>query len=189
MVQWLKDQELFDLFDGIHVIGAFDFLNSVTVSEPSTPAAVTSSSTPAAAAAAADPFTQAFANNADKSSKVAVSRLCTSHSIILYILISDSIRHAFQILKAINAALLIDDHIGNVDKAAQAGIQCLLFGDYRWNARRWGLETPEDMMHYQERVRAKLPLPEPKVDLLEGVHRTRTWEQVVEWVSKWNESH
>lgn len=90
-------------------------------------------------------------------------------------------------LHSINAALLIDDHVLNVDKAAQAGVQCLLFGDnYRWNKRRWRMQTPEDAMHFEERKLAGLPLPALDLELLPGVQRAANWDAVVEWVVHWD---
>jgi hypothetical protein len=92
-----------------------------------------------------------------------------------------------QILQRINAALLIDDHVLNVDKAAEAGVGCLLFGDdYRWNKRRWGMQTPEDAMHFEERKLAGLPLPALDLELLPGVERAADWGAVVNWVIRWD---
>lgn len=97
------------------------------------------------------------------------------------------VRSVVQVLKSINAKLLIDDHVLNVDKAAEAGIQCLLFGeDYRWNRRRWGMQTPEDAMHYEERKQAGLAIPAAELELLAGVERVANWEAVVEWIEKWD---
>lgn len=94
---------------------------------------------------------------------------------------------ASQVLQSINARLLIDDHVLNVDKAAEAGIQCLLFGEnYRWNRRRWGMQTPEDAMHFEERKQAGLAIPAPELELLAGVQRVDNWEAVVRWIEKWD---
>lgn len=82
---------------------------------------------------------------------------------------------------------MIDDHVLNVDKAAEAGIQCLLFGEnYRWNLRRWGMQTPEDAMHFEERRQAGLAIPEAELELLAGVERAANWDAIVEWVKRWD---
>lgn len=75
----------------------------------------------------------------------------------------------------------------NVDKAAEAGLQCLLFGEnYRWNRRRWGMQTPEDAMHFEERRQAGLAIPEAELELLAGVERAANWDAIVEWVKRWD---
>lgn len=59
-----------------------------------------------------------------------------------------------SICEKIGASYLIDDHIGHCRLAAEAGIQCLLFGDYGWNR---------------------------KVDLPPRVVRARDWQEVLEY--------
>ncbi|KAJ9124258.1 hypothetical protein QFC22_001057 [Naganishia vaughanmartiniae] len=163
VIQWLERHDLHDVWDGMHFIGAFQFVADARKSH-----ANIESPQDNGGASDVDPSTleqrlkDAFLESADKNSKVAV-------------------------LRSINAALLIDDHVLNVDKAAQAGVQCLLFGDnYRWNKRRWGMQTPEDAMHFEERKLAGLPLPALDLELLPGVERAADWGAVVDWVVRWD---
>ncbi|KAJ9109896.1 hypothetical protein QFC19_001876 [Naganishia cerealis] len=172
VIEWLKRHDLFDLWEGMHFIGAFQFVTDIRNSNANANAntnAKGSLSKESEAAEGDNPaameqrLKDAFLKSADKNSKVAVSG------------------------KSINAALLIDDHVLNVDKAARAGVECLLFGDkYRWNQRRWGMETPEDVMPFEERKQAGLPLPPLNFELSPGVERAADWSAVVEWVVRWD---
>jgi hypothetical protein len=97
----------------------------------------------------------------------------------------------FQILHAIKAELLIDDHFRNVDSAVQANppIKSILFGAYPWNQLRWGVETPQDTMTYDERISAgHVDYLKTLTDdrLFEGTARARDWDDVIRYVEQWD---
>lgn len=93
-------------------------------------------------------------------------------------------------MRAINAALLIDDYHGNLEPMLNASppIPCLLFGSYKWNqsAHPSGTMTPVELMSFEERQKAGHALPRTPVNVVEGLYRTETWDDVVEWVRKWD---
>ncbi|WVQ99397.1 hypothetical protein IAU59_006530 [Kwoniella sp. CBS 9459] len=101
-----------------------------------------------------------------------------------------------KILRQINASLFIDDHHGNLEPilSATPPIPCLLFGKYGWNASRSGIASPVEMMDYEERMRAGLPLPREKISFGDGpdqnggggLVRTENWEDIIKWVEEWD---
>ncbi|WVW83871.1 hypothetical protein I302_105893 [Kwoniella bestiolae CBS 10118] len=95
-----------------------------------------------------------------------------------------------KILRTINASLFIDDHHGNLEPIVSASppIPCLLFGEYGWNRSRSGVTSPVEMMDYNERMSSGLPLPfqEIRFGKEENMYRVRDWEELVEWVKKWD---
>ncbi|OCF42895.1 hypothetical protein I317_03246 [Kwoniella heveanensis CBS 569] len=108
-----------------------------------------------------------------------------------------------KILRQIKASLFIDDHHGNLEPILSASppIPCLLFGRYGWNAARSGIASPVEMMDYEERIRAGLPLPREEIPFgqvgcghgengqNEGggeLTRTESWADVIKWVEEWD---
>lgn len=85
--------------------------------------------------------------------------------------------------------MLIDDQFGNLEPITQvsgARPECLLFGRYRWNKRRSGLSAGVDFMSFEERLAADIKDYGEDVELVDGIERTETWEDVVAWVERWD---
>lgn len=93
-----------------------------------------------------------------------------------------------QVLRAIKAALFIDDNHGNLEPVVESDppIPCLLFGDYAWNRARSGVATPGELMPYDERVKAGLEITVEDIELGLYLHRVRGWADVVQWVKRWD---
>lgn len=95
-----------------------------------------------------------------------------------------------KVLRRINAALFIDDHHGNLEPIVKAEppIPCLLFGAYGWNRSRSGLTSPVELMDYDERMSRGLAFPfeEIMTGKDHGLHRTKTWSDVIKWVKEWD---
>lgn len=51
---------------------------------------------------------------------------------------------------------------------------------------RWEMDTPEDTLDYDARIKAGIELPEAKLEMMNGVTRVSNWDEAVEWVSKWD---
>jgi hypothetical protein len=94
-----------------------------------------------------------------------------------------------QVLRGINASLFIDDHHGNLEPIvhSQPQIPCLLFGKYAWNMHRSGGETPVELMSHEQRVAGGLDLPKHEIELVDGLERAETWEDVIKWVQAWDQ--
>ncbi|WRT66348.1 uncharacterized protein IL334_003303 [Kwoniella shivajii] len=95
-----------------------------------------------------------------------------------------------KILRELSASLFIDDHHGNLEPIINASppIPCLLFGEYGWNKSRSGLTSPVELMDYNQRMLAGLPLPFEEIQLgrEQGVFRVRNWDETIEWVKEWD---
>ena len=89
-----------------------------------------------------------------------------------------------KVLREIGASVFIDDHYGNLTSilAAEPPIQCVLFGSYPWNRCSTGLEKDEDLMTYDERVKAGVKLTQTQIETHENLVRCESWEEVVNWV-------
>ncbi|RSH87358.1 hypothetical protein EHS25_003267 [Saitozyma podzolica] len=94
-----------------------------------------------------------------------------------------------SVLRAINAALFIDDHHGNLQPILDADppVPCLLFGTYAWNRSRSGVSSPVELMSYEERLASGLALPASQIEEGNGLYRAATWVDVVKFVKDWDE--
>ncbi|WWC89374.1 uncharacterized protein L201_004297 [Kwoniella dendrophila CBS 6074] len=106
-----------------------------------------------------------------------------------------------KILKQINASLFIDDHHGNLEPIIQSfemkeyetqnekpKIECLLFGEYNWNKSKSGLNSPVELMDYDQRKLQNLEIPFQKIEFgqKENCFRVKDWKELVEWVKEWD---
>ena len=92
--------------------------------------------------------------------------------------------------KQINAKVLIDDSAENAFKTAMHlhPITVLLFGNYNWNRRRAKIGSEFQELSHEEKNRREngrkwwkddeFELPQPGL----RIHRTETWDAVVDWV-------
>ncbi len=60
----------------------------------------------------------------------------------------------WQVLRQINASIIIDDDYGNLVPTVESGdpILCLLFGSYPWNRQDIGASTELELMGYDKRM-------------------------------------
>lgn len=96
-----------------------------------------------------------------------------------------------QVCHRIGARLLIDDSVENALACAGATppVSVLLFGDYQWNKRESKVDSPEDHMSYEVRLKAEGGQESWKEDLVDGklpssVNRVKNWKEVVSWAKE-----
>jgi hypothetical protein len=87
------------------------------------------------------------------------------------------------------ARLLIDDALSNAKQCVVNGevlVPVLLFGEYEWNQRDSPLETPLDLMSFDERLKyedgREWWKDEHTVLPPSGIVRSKNWKEAVEWI-------
>ena len=94
-----------------------------------------------------------------------------------------------QVCSDIGAKLLVDDSAENALQCAtsKTPIPVLLFGEYEWNKRICGPGDATDEMSFDRRFAAsdgREFWKEETVTIPEGVHRVKSWDEVVQWVTR-----
>ncbi|KLO20042.1 hypothetical protein SCHPADRAFT_898105 [Schizopora paradoxa] len=96
-----------------------------------------------------------------------------------------------EVCHKIGAQLLIDDSVENALACAGANpsVSVLLFGDYQWNKRESKVDSPEDHLGYDDRLKAEGGHEWWKEDLVDGklprsVNRVKNWKEVVSWAKE-----
>lgn len=92
-----------------------------------------------------------------------------------------------QVCQRVGALLLIDDSAENCLACGKAGIDVLLFGNYRWNKRFSSTDKPEDDLGYNDRLKYENGREwwkdERVDDILSGnVKRVSDWNDVIEQI-------